>query len=79
MYCICFVCTAALVRLHFLLFLLAFVSQDKLKEEKQMKVKARIVSALQCGLKVLDDAFEELIFEQVGGTIDTNYYYTIIH
>ena len=44
-----------------------------------MKVKARIVSALQCGLKVLDDAFEELIFEQVGGTIDTNYYYTLIH
>ena len=36
-----------------------------------MKVKARIVSALQCGLKVLDDAFEELKIEhEEGGTID---------
>ena len=40
-----------------------------------MKVKAKIVSALACGLKVLEDDFEELeIVKQEGGMIKAHHF-----
>ena len=35
-------------------------SQEKSREEKQSAVTGRIKDALNCGLKVLDDAFEKV-------------------
>ena len=34
--------------------------QEKGREEKQAEVTSRIKDALNCGLKVLDDAFEKV-------------------
>ena len=42
-------------------------SQDKLREEKQIEISNRIREALHCGLKVLDDAFEQIEVENAGG------------
>ena len=42
-------------------------SQEKGREEKQSEINSRIRGALNCGLKVLDEAFEKLEVENTPG------------
>ena len=52
-----FVCSLFICVVYWVFF---FLLKEKVKEEKQVEIQNRIREALQCGLKVLDDDFEQL-------------------
>ena len=43
-------------------------NQERAREEKSAEITGRIREALACGLKVLDDAFDQLEVNSEGGS-----------